>query len=470
MRKKFSVIAIICMVMLIQNKISVSAKTNTDYETISIQLEKDVEKYHIPGMAVVVVNRDSVLFSETYGNCDDIDKPFIIGSMSKSFTALSIMQLVEKGKIDLDAPISNYIDVSEYFSDPADGDKITVKQLLNQTSGLDTYQRFGNAKITESYGQHVYANVNYGLLGKIVEAVSGESYADYVKQNIFTPLEMNHSAATLEESKANGLIYGYRNYFGIPVAGEPDYPDDSSWSTVPAGYLSSSASDMGKYLQMYLNGGMDVVSQNSINTMFYDSVYVDGVSPCYYGMGWQLFPDQYSEPILNHAGLVENYTSNMFILPESGIGIVVLINMNDYFVTNQLAGNMIMPLLGEAQAESSGNPYITSHLVYDLIYMLILAITLYPLITIKKWQKKKGLLILDMIRHGVLPVFLICLPNFLGIPIWVVWYFVKDLCVILCTSAALLLAGGIYKIKVYCNYKTQARQMNAQTILFKTPP
>lgn len=116
---------------------------------------------------------------------------------------------------------------------------------MNQTGGFGTYQRFGNAKITESYGQHVYANVNYGLLGKIIEAVSGENYADYVDKNIFTPLKMDHSAATLEESKANGLIDGYRNYFGIPVAGEPDYPDDSSWSTVPAGYLSSGASDMG---------------------------------------------------------------------------------------------------------------------------------------------------------------------------------------------------------------------------------
>lgn len=446
---KAVILAFLCIALITQSSIPVSASTDTDYESIDSQLEKDVEKYHIPGMAVIVVDKDSVLFSGTYGNCGSIDTPFIIGSMSKSFTALSIMQLVQSGEIELDAPISNYIDVSGYLSKASDGDRITVRQLLNQTGGLGTYQRFGNAKITENYGRHVYANVNYGLLGKIIESVSGENYADYVDKNIFTPLEMSHSSATLEGSKANGLIDGYRNYFGIPAAGAPDYPNDDSWSTVPAGYLSSSASDMGRYLQMYLNGGMGIISQDGIDTMFYDNVFIDGASPYYYGMGWQLLPTQYDEPVLNHAGLVENYTSNMFLLPESGIGIVVLINMNDYLVTNQLAGNMVMPLLGEPQTEVAGNPYIRNHLLYDLLYLLLLALALYPLLTIKKWQKKaqkKSLLILDVIRHGVFPVLLICLPYLLGIPMWVIWFFVKDLCIVLCTSAVFLLAVGIYKI------------------------
>ena len=131
----------------------------------------------------------------------------------------------------------------------------------------------------------------------------------------------NNTAATLVQSKENGLITGYRNYFGLPIAGEPDYPDKYSWSTVPAGYLSSSVSDMAKYLQMYLNGGM----------------------------GWTL-TEEYTEPVLGHSGLVENYMSNMFLLPESGLGIIFLINMNDYLVTNQLADiinkNVIFALLG----------------------------------------------------------------------------------------------------------------------------
>lgn len=116
-------------------------------------------------MAVMVVDKDDILFSNTYGNCENIDTPFMIGSMSKSFTAIAIMQLVEDGKINLDNSISKYIDAAEWFVQDSDCGKISVRNLLNHTSGITTYQRFGKLEVTDSYGQHVYANANYGLLG-----------------------------------------------------------------------------------------------------------------------------------------------------------------------------------------------------------------------------------------------------------------------------------------------------------------
>ena len=112
-----------------------------DYESIDVQIAEDVKKYHIPGMAIMVVDKDDILFSNTYGNCRDIDTPFIIGSMSKSFTAIAIMQLVEDGKINLDDSISEYIYASEWFVQASDCEKITVRNLLNHTSGITTYQR-----------------------------------------------------------------------------------------------------------------------------------------------------------------------------------------------------------------------------------------------------------------------------------------------------------------------------------------
>ena len=142
---------------------TVLANTNVKYDNIDNQLKRELDELHIPGMAVAIVDSKEVLLAETYGNCKSIDTPFIIGSVSKSFTALAIMRLVEEDKIDLDEKISAYIDPSAYFTNASDGDRITVRQLLNQTGGLGTYQRFGNAKITESYGQHQYANINYGL-------------------------------------------------------------------------------------------------------------------------------------------------------------------------------------------------------------------------------------------------------------------------------------------------------------------
>ena len=147
-------------VMFNNTAVYAESKDEVNYDEVSEQIENDVERFHIPGMAVIVVNKDEILFRETYGNCESTDASFIIGSMSKSFTALSIMQLVEAGRINLDAPISEYIDASRWFVDDSDCDKITVRDLLNHTSGITTYQTFGDLKITDSFGKYVYANAN----------------------------------------------------------------------------------------------------------------------------------------------------------------------------------------------------------------------------------------------------------------------------------------------------------------------
>lgn len=136
MKNKIIKTASICIAFLITCSVFASEKTPSDYKKISEQITEDVENYHIPAMAVIVVDKDNVLFQKIYENCDSIDTPFLIGSMSKSFTALVIMQLAEKGKIDLDSPISEYIDAGKWFIDDTDSNKITVRNLLNQTGGI----------------------------------------------------------------------------------------------------------------------------------------------------------------------------------------------------------------------------------------------------------------------------------------------------------------------------------------------
>ena len=460
MKKIYKILIIMCCISVyfMGGNYNMYAKTksdNIDYEAVSKELETEIKKNHIPGMSVVVVNSNEVVFSKTYGNCKSIDTPFIIGSMSKSFTALSIMRLVEEGRIDINKPISNYIDTSLYFKNKEDGDKITVKQLLNQNSGIGTYQKLGSIEITKNYGKYEYANANYNLLGKIIESVSNESYSDYVTKNIFEPLEMNHTSATLEGSNKNGLFKGYQNYFGFPISVKPNYPTENSWIQVPAGFISSSASDMGKYLQMYLNNGLNIISEDSIHQMFYDNIPQDDIDRDYYGMGW-VYTKYYSKPILTHSGLVENYTSKMFIIPESNIGVVVLVNMNDYLVTNNLLEDIVKPLLGEEKPEVSNNLYIINHLLIDALYIVITIIALYPIITIKSWKnrnKTNKLYIIDIVRHLLLPILLLLIPTIISVPFWFIWDFVKDLALILIINSILMLSTGIYKIGYLLNNK-----------------
>lgn len=134
----------------------------------------------IPGMAVEVVDAEGVLFSGTYGDCKSLDTPFITGSLSKSFTAACIMKLYEGGHLNIDSPVNPYLDAAEVFKNPKDATRITIRQLLNHTSGLGVYQHVGNAKIVGKNGEYTYANVNYDILGLIVEKVSGVSYSDYL--------------------------------------------------------------------------------------------------------------------------------------------------------------------------------------------------------------------------------------------------------------------------------------------------
>lgn len=445
-------ILIVSYIVFFSTNIYARQNNEVNYDEIRSQIERDAARYHIPGMAVIVVNKDKVLFSETYGDCKSLDTPFIIGSMSKSFTALSILQLAEAGRLDLDAVISEYIDASSWFVDDKDCDKITVRDLLHHTSGITTYQTFGKLEITDSYGKYVYSNANYGLLGLIIESVSGVPYEEYVNSNIFEPLDMNHSAASIEQSKKNGLIDGYRNYFGIPIAGEPDYPGEikeGTWTNIPAGYLSSSINDMGKYMQMYLKAGEGVIGKNSIESMFYENVPSDD-GTFYYGMGWQYTTELFSQPVLWHSGLVENYTSNMFILPEEDIAVVVLVNMNDYLVGNNLLGNVVMPLIGEKQ-QNMPNLYVILHLLIDIVSLLLFLVSIYSAVTIKKGNKKEKkikLFVTDGIRHIVLPTILLCIPLITGTPVKVLWLFVKDLCFVIYINAGILIIVGVVKLLV----------------------
>ncbi|MBO7639656.1 MAG: beta-lactamase family protein, partial [Treponema sp.] len=125
-------------------------------------LNQIAEAYHIPGMAFFLTSPDKTLMERSYGECTDMNQQFYIGSMSKSYTALCVMQLVEKGLVNLDEDISAYLPDFQFEK------RVTVLSLLNQTSGFDTHAKLHNVKITDSYGRYEYANVNYDLLAKIV--------------------------------------------------------------------------------------------------------------------------------------------------------------------------------------------------------------------------------------------------------------------------------------------------------------
>lgn len=447
------VLFIACVLCFGFDTLSVKAISDRkNYDEIDDYLKRCVENARIPALTVTIVDKDKILLAKSYGQCDSCDTPFILGSVSKSFTAVCIMQLVEKGEIDLNDKISGYLPKA------VDGEKITVRQLLNHTSGLGEHQTLENYRITNEQGIHNYANVNYSLLGKIVENVSGIPYEDYVTKNVFAPLRLSHTAASQVKSIENGLIDGYTNYWGLHVKRNHQYPSsENEWITVPAGYISSSANDLGRYLQMYLNGGEDIISQKSIDIMFSgDTVYVNDDVPFWYGYGWATVKEPLAEPVLRHSGLVETGTSCVFIIPERGIGVAITTNVNDYFVTNEMMDSLgwgvVLMILGEQPNEISENAYLLNHLRIDLIMLAVLAVSILPLGLLPKYVKtiKKRrifqVVISVVILHLLLPVFILFIvPLFFKTPLWVARAFVPDVYITVIVSSSLLFVGGIAK-------------------------
>ncbi|OWR30434.1 serine hydrolase [Saccharibacillus sp. O23] len=314
-------------------------------EQIDAYAEAAMKRLHIPGLAVGIVQNGEIAYMQGYGTAGPgagpmtPQTPLAIGSTSKSLTALAVMQLVEEGKIKLDAPVTDYLPDFR-LADAAQSARITVKQLLNQTSGLSTYD--GVAFLSRGDGtlmQHIrdlrsvaqtepagagyqYSNLNYNILGAIVQQASGQTYGEYMEEQIFRSLGMNGSFSSPERAQAAMAETsdlrppsGYQSLFGLPV---PTRQGEHS-GTVPSGYLVSTAEDMSKYLLMQMdNGSLNgtrLLGGDGIAKMREPAAAIGDGS--FYGMGWQTTGDY-----IWHNGMTENTYSEMRIRGDHGIFIL----------------------------------------------------------------------------------------------------------------------------------------------------
>ena len=423
-----------------------------------------------PGLAVAVVDAGGVRYLRTFGDCPDADAPFVVGSLSKSFTAVAVMQLVEQGAVDLDAPASRY---APGYDVP---DEVTVRSLLNQTSGFGAYDSLAEAadgELGETFGTFSYANANYDLLGRVVEGASGEDYARYLDEHVLEPLGMASTTADPARAEALGMVPGHRDWFGLPVAdGFRHAQGDGAWGGPASGYVASSARDMASYLRMYLNGGMGgdgarVLSADSVRRMFLDRV-PDPEGDTYYGMGWTSFSWDDGELVLSHDGQVENYTASMCLLPERGIGVAVLGDANDNAGGNDrffdLAGGVVSVAIGgTGQPMDDAWTWAWRQRV-DVLYASALLLAVSPLLLTGRWRRRlsaacrggvapivrarslRMLLVRGVLLHVALPACILALPFVWGVPWRDLLTFSPDVSTVLLASAGLLVVAGAVRL------------------------
>ena len=294
----------------------------------------------VPGLAYAVVVDGEINTIDAYGvtkkggESVTAETPFQIGSISKSFTALAVMQLVEAEEVDLDSEVSQYL---EHFSGRPAG-AITVRQLLSHTSGFSTLQ--GNTSHADTTGgrdelalrvdglaetepaghpgeRWEYSNANYQILGRLVEVVSGQDYQTFVTVNILEPVGMVHSFVADGEAHEE-MATGHTPWFGTK---RPLSENTTDRGTAPQGGVIASAGDLALYMQMMMNGEDDVLSAEGKAQMMSPA---SAASP-YYGFGWYVDPETSA---VWHSGLTPGFEAFAVIYPDTGDAASVLLNAN----------------------------------------------------------------------------------------------------------------------------------------------
>ena len=316
-----------------------------DQVAINRFISTQMTRHRLPGLAVAITRGDEIVLVRGYGEARDGEPingqtQFRIASLSKSFTALAVLQLVEAGKMELDAPVTRYL--PEFvLSSSSVSERITVRQLLNHTSGLadagfvsglggqqqtlvDRVASLRDARFVDPPGRAFhYFDPNYQVLARLVEVVSGQPFDAYLRQHVFRPLDMRDSVSaptSMLPPQSNQLAQGHVIGYAVPVA----LPELVGFLGGSGGVIST-ASDMAHYLvalrnqRRYLGGS--VLSANGVSQM---QTPPAGVASNY-AMGWTVSNANGIQTI-EHNGVLSTFYADAVLLPQSGYGFVLLYN------------------------------------------------------------------------------------------------------------------------------------------------
>ncbi|MUL41093.1 beta-lactamase family protein [Streptomonospora sp. PA3] len=306
-----------------------------------------VERTGLPGAAVSVTKGDEVVLTAGYGRTADgapltADTPMRIASLSKSFTALAVLRLVEAGEVELDRPVRHYLPAFR-LADPR-GARITVRQLLNQTSGMsdrtfpaasrpqpeslkEAVARLRTAGLAAEPGtEWNYHNPNYHVAARLVEVVSGRPFGTYLRQKVFAPAGMADTVAlgTAGETGAD-LAGGHIRAYGMNIPA----PEPHQFSAGSGG-IASTAHDMARWLILQQNGGRAATGEQVVSAAGVTAMHTPSANEGRYGLGWmRRVPgegDRARLPQIWHGGALSTYSSYQFLVPETGYGVAVLVN------------------------------------------------------------------------------------------------------------------------------------------------
>ena len=397
-------------------------------EALDDFIQQEMLEHDIPGLALGIVSGANTVHLRGFGVADGRsrpitpDTPFLLAEPTGLLTAIAALQLVEDGLLDLDAPVRQYL--PWFTTATGDSDSITVRQLLHHRSGfsertgldqlfsgdtsdeaLETHVRgLGDVELANLPGTYEYSNINYDILGLLVQTVSQASFEEYVSRNVLDPLEMRHSHQASDTARADGMAEGFYRWFGAPAPTGMPY----SRALAPSVMTISTVEDLSHLLVSQLNAGeyagARVLTADSTQLMQTPDMYsrYSGIAA-----GWQVRPlwdapiqlageDETVEfripTILEVQGNYPTYESYVAIVPEGQWGVVMLVNTND-----QLTGRDVFPfqsvlqlILGEQVTPTVNTvPVLARNLRWILLAILVLLVASATIswFRIRRWRQ-----------------------------------------------------------------------------------
>jgi len=362
---------------------------------------------HMSALSAAIVKNNEVVWAKGFGLYDrennkegDEKTIYLVASISKTFTATALMQLYEKGYFKLDDDVNNYLPFT--LRNPNYPDKpITFRMLLAHQSSLAEdppgfYAYIPGDLEVEGYpypwleeylvpgginyipqiwtdlppGEEMnYANVGYGLLGYLVERISGKPFEEYCRENIFEPLSMNDTSFRLANVNTSrvavpyvfNLRYQPLLHYGILV--------------YPAGGLRTTVMDLSRFLMAHMNGGVyngtRILSEESVNEM-HTVQYPSRKYSFQYGLGWQIW-EKAGETYIGHTGGLYGVATKMVFRKSDGTGIIFFTNKEVSNIREMVAFSLIEKLLfwkADGFNALDLNERNVKETVYDNMHML----------------------------------------------------------------------------------------------------
>jgi CubicO group peptidase (beta-lactamase class C family) len=347
------------------------------FERARAEIQKQLAEQHVPSIAIAVVRDGRILWEEGFGWADKENRVpatentmFSLASVSKPITATALMILVERQAIDLDRPINDYLGEAKLRARVGNARNATVRRVANHSSGLpahwqyffvdepskpppidETIRRYGNL-ITPPAERYAYSNLGYAVLGYVISHVSKRSFPDFLREEVFLPLGMNHTAVGIDPNLKN--YYAVR--YGVKGEPLPFYVTDTPGSSA----VFASAHDLALFAMFHLKSRVPdqkpILTNQSIDEMQQPTSQESESSG--YGIGWSVVKAG-TDRHVQHGGEMPGVLTSLYMVPSKRVAITLLANSANAKI-NAIGKEILTVLAPEIFQSQSGSPLASS--------------------------------------------------------------------------------------------------------------